>query len=190
MLWPRKKFRVLKSKKRTSKHLACFSSLDSVMASAMIAIYLMEKLIDKPTSMTAKFLHKNKLYQLMMIWWYVVLSKLWRYDSSLSSPCKSLGVTAMDQLGQAFATYFYQGNCTTVQNHGSFVKKDQWQCCNFVFLLKKKFYSCFASESSGDDDKPSLSSHSNSRQTPACSYCRLRTRWRSWTDRWSSGRPS
>ena len=67
MFWPRKKFRVLKSKRCTSKHLACFSSLDSVMASAMIAIYLMEKLIDKPTSMTAKFLHKNKLYHLMMI---------------------------------------------------------------------------------------------------------------------------
>ena len=67
LCFAQEKFLVLKSKKCTSKHLACFSSLDSVMASAMIAIYLMEKLIDKPTSMTAKFLHKNKLYHLMMI---------------------------------------------------------------------------------------------------------------------------
>ena len=183
MFWTRKKFRVLKSKTCTSKHLACFSSLDSVMASAMIAIYLMEKLIDKPTSMTAKFLHKNKLYQLMMIWWYVVLSKLWRYDSSLSSPCKSLGVTAMDQLGQAFATYFYQRNCPTVQNHNSFVKKKgkkiNGSAVTLCFCCNDMFYSCFASESSGDDDKPSLSSRSSSRQTPACSYSRPQRRWRS-----------
>ena len=38
--------------------------------------------------------------------------------------------------------------------------------------------------------RSSWSTHSSSRQTPACSCCRHPTRWRSWRDRWSSGRPS
>ena len=38
--------------------------------------------------------------------------------------------------------------------------------------------------------EPSLSSRSSSRQTPVCSCSRLRTRWRSWTSRWSAACPS
>ena len=38
-----------------------FSAIDSVIACAMVAIYLMEKLIDKPTFMTKVFA-KNKPY--------------------------------------------------------------------------------------------------------------------------------
>ena len=56
-----------KNSKVYFKALGLFLVVDSVRAGAMMAIYLMEKLIDKPTSMTAKFLPKTSLYHLMMI---------------------------------------------------------------------------------------------------------------------------